>query len=72
MFSLSFSPQRQRSNTRLASANIENSKDLVITEANTIIKNFGYALNAATASDAQAEFVSNPDRINYTNNRITH
>ena len=54
------------------SEKLENSNKLVNTVANTRINDVRYKLNAATTSDAQVEFASDPDRITHTNNGITH
>ena len=59
-------------NAIFASEKLENSNELVNAVANMTIKNFIYEINSATACDAQVKFSSDPDRINHTNNVITH
>ena len=51
---------------------LENSDKLVDPVTNMKINNVGYELNAATASDAQVEFLSNKDKFTHTSNGITH
>ena len=62
-FSLASSPQRKNSNAIFASEKLENSDCLVNTVAYTIIKDIGYKINAATASDTQVKFSSNTEKI---------
>ena len=68
--SLASNTQRENPNAEFASEKLENSDYLVDAVANMKINNVGYELNAATASDAQVEFLSNKDKFTHTSYSI--
>ena len=61
LLSHGFSQQIENSNVILASEKLKNSNKLVNTVTNTRINNARYELNTENTSDAQVEFVSDPD-----------
>ena len=69
---IAFSPQRENSNAVFESEKLETLNKLVKAVANMTINDVEYDLSAETASDAQIEFVSNPDGITHINNGINH
>ena len=70
--SLVYSSQRENLNTFIVSEKLESQDKLVDHAANMTINGVGYELNIASASAAQVEFVSDPEKVTHTRNCDTH